>query len=158
MMFHEVSAERTSDDTTKMRPRMPNDQVRSGQGSCKVIWTWKYIYSIQRIIQKLPTKFHANRTVQPRVITVDTQISSGHLIIFAVYLHIKTSIFKSLEVPDILFGTIYGDVSLVICYKRCCFLSRQKYLKMRSSTWPRKVKGQSEVITLLWLTYWWLDS
>ena len=61
-------------------------------------------------MQKLRTKFPVNRAIEPRVITVHTQIAAGHLIIFAIYLHIETGITTSFEVPVILFGTLHGDV------------------------------------------------
>ena len=70
---------------------------------------------MQRTIQKLPTKFHINRDIELRVITVETQIASEHLTIFAIYLHIE----KSFKVPAILFGTLHGDVSPMICDKYC---------------------------------------
>ena len=125
----------------KVRP----SQVRSGQVRLwKVIWFWKYIYNIHRAIQKLPTKFYANRVIEPREIAVDTQIASGHLVIFAIYLYIETGILKSFKVPAILFGTLHGDILPMICAKYWIF-EEAKYLKMLF------FKGHSEVMTLLWL-------
>ena len=65
-----------------------------------------------------------------RVITVDTQIASGHLSIFTIYLHIETGMLKSYKVPAILFGTLHGDVLPMICAKYRLFSGTQKYLKM----------------------------
>ena len=70
-------------------------------------------------MQKLPTKFHVNRAIEPRVIVVDTQIASAHLLIFAIYLHIEAGISKRFSMPAILFDINDGDVSLVICVKYC---------------------------------------
>ena len=129
--------------------KRPNGQARSGQDrsgqvwsgqAMQSFWTWKCIYNIQHAIQKLPTKFHVNQPIEPRVITVDTQIASGHLNIFAIYLHIETGISKSYKVPAILFGTIHGDVLRMICAKHCWFSRRRKYLKMCFST--SNLKGQ----------------
>ena len=77
------------------------------------------MYNIQRVVQKLPTKLYANRAIEPRVITVNTQIASGELIIFAIYLHIETGIWKSINVPAIFFGALHGDVLPMICAKYC---------------------------------------
>ena len=44
-------------------------------------------------------------------------IASGHLPIFAIYLHIETGISKSYKVPAILFGTLHDDVLPMICAK-----------------------------------------
>ena len=70
-------------------------------------------------IQKLPTKFHVNWAIEPRVLTVDAQIASWHLIIFAIYLHIETGISKSFEVPVFLFGTLHSNILYMICGKYC---------------------------------------
>ena len=64
---------------------------------------------IQHALQKLRAKFHVDRVIESRI-TVDTQIASGHLSIFAIYLRIDTGISKSFKVPAILFGTLHGDV------------------------------------------------
>ena len=67
-------------------------QVRPGQArpgqfrSGKVMQSYldlkiHTVYNIQRAIHKLPTQFHVNRAIEPRVITVDAQIASWHLII-----------------------------------------------------------------------------
>ena len=80
-------------------------QARSGQvRSCEVILIWEDTYSIQRVKQKLPTKFHVNQAIEPGIITVDTQIASGHLIILAIYLHIETGISKFFKMSAILSG------------------------------------------------------
>ena len=71
----------------------------------------RYTYNIQHVIQKLPTKCHVNWAIEPGVLTVDAQIVSWHLIIFAIYLHIETGISKSFKVPVFLFGH-----SIVIFY------------------------------------------
>ena len=89
--------------------KCPNGRDRSGQVMQSFL-IWKYIYNIQRAMQKLPTKFHVSPAMGTRVSTVDTQISSGHLIIFTICLHIKTGIFKSFKVPTILFDTLHGDL------------------------------------------------
>ena len=58
--------------------KRPYGQVRSGQYmSCKVIWFWKYIYNVQRAMQKLPIKLHVNRAIELRDIIVDTQIAQS---------------------------------------------------------------------------------
>ena len=98
-------------------------------GHAKLSGSEKCIYDIQRAIQKLPTKFHVNRVIELSVITVDTQIAPGHLIISVIYLHIETRISKSFGEPAILFGTLHGDVLPVICAKYCLFSRREKYLK-----------------------------
>ena len=77
------------------------------------------MYNIQRAIQKLPIKLNVNRSIEHRVITSDTQLASGHLIIFAIYLPVETGISRSFEVPAILFDTLYGDVLPMICAKYC---------------------------------------
>ena len=66
-------------------------------------------------MQKLHTKFHINRTIEPRVVTVHTQIASGHLSIFVIYLHIDTDISKSFKVP----GDSFWHVLPMICAKYC---------------------------------------
>ena len=67
------------------------------------------MYNIQYAIQKLSTKFHVSKAIEPRVFTVDTQIALGHLNIFAIYLHIKPVSRKVLNARPF-FGTLHGDV------------------------------------------------
>ena len=78
-----------------------------------------HTYNIQHAIQELPTKFQVNRALEPRVITVDTQITSGHLSIFASYLHNahRNRYPEKFKVSAILFGTLHGDVLPMICAK-----------------------------------------
>ena len=97
------------------------------------------MYNIQHATQKLSTKFHVNRAIEPREITVDTQIALGHVSIFAIYLHIETNISKSFKVIAILFGTIHVDVLRMI-YANCWFWRWQTYFKMHFST--LNLKGQ----------------
>ena len=77
------------------------------------------IHMQQRAIEKLPTEFHVDRVIDPRVISVDTQIASGHLIIFAIYLQIGAGISKSFKEPAFLFGRLHDDVLPMICAKYC---------------------------------------
>ena len=44
--------------------------------------------------------------MEPIIITVDTQIASGQLLIFAIYIHTETDISKSLNMPAILAHTV----------------------------------------------------
>ena len=74
------------------------------------------------------------------------------------YLHIKAGVSKTFKVPAILSGTLHGDALSRVCAKYCSFSSWQKYLIMHFLLWHWKVKGNSEVMMLAWLKYWWLDS
>ena len=71
-------------------------------------------------MQKVPTKCHVNRALEPRIITVDTQNASGHLVIFPFYIHIETDS-RSFKVPAILLGTLYGDVLPIVGKTWWCF-------------------------------------
>ena len=79
-----------------------SDQVRSGQVRSGRVRSGQVMrghldlktYIIQRAIQKIPTNFHVNRAIEPIVITVDTEIASGHLLIFAIGLNIEIGISK----------------------------------------------------------------
>ena len=64
-------------------------QVWSGQvRHAKLSGSENTYTTFRHVIQKLPTKIHVKRVIGPRVITVDTQIASEYLSIFATYLHI----------------------------------------------------------------------
>ena len=107
----------------------------------------------------LPTKFHANRAIEPGVITIDTLIASGHLSIFAIYLQIETGISKSFKV----LATFLAH-SIAMFYQWPVpnigdFRWGKSIKKMHFFLlWPWNVKGHSEVMTLSWLKYWCLDS
>ena len=82
----------------------------------------------------LLTKFHAYLAIELRVITIDTQMASGHLRIFAIYLHIETGISKSFKLLAIIVSTLHGVVLPMICAKKLLIFEEAKYLKMHFST------------------------
>ena len=103
---------------SKVRNETPywSGQARSGQvKSCKGYLDLKIHvhYNIRHAKQEPPSKFQVNRAIEPRVITVDTQIASGHLSIFVIYLHIENDISKSFK------GTLHGDVLPMTRAKYC---------------------------------------
>ena len=103
--------------------KRPNGQARAGQARSGLVMSGhaKFSGTKKKHIQHSACYNEVNWAIEPRVITVDTQIASGHLSIFAVYLHIETGISESFKVPAILFGTLHGDVLLMICAKKKIF-------------------------------------
>ena len=69
-------------------------------------------------MHRLPTKLHVNRAIEATVITDDTQIASGHLIIYYLSSNRKHYL-KKFKVPATIFGTLHSDVLPMICVKYC---------------------------------------
>ena len=118
-------------------------QVRSGQvrpGHAKLSGFENTYTTFSILYRSYVPNFMSIGPTDPRVITVDTRIAPGHVIIFAIYTHTETNISKSFKVSAILFGTLHGDVLPMICAKYCCISRRQKHLKMHFAT--STLKGQ----------------
>ena len=125
---------KTGKSWARSKIKCPNGQTRPGQvksGPAK-LFGYSACY-----IEKLPTKFHINWAIEPKAITVHTQIASGHLSIFAICTSKPVS-WKVLKCPP--FFLAYVMVMFTICAKYCWFSSKQKYLKNVFST--LNLKGQ----------------
>ena len=151
-----ISEKRKSLVRCKMEP--PNGQVRPGKaksGHARLSGSENTCtkFSVPAV-QKLPAKLYVNG-LQSIEITVNTQIAPGHVVIFAIYLHSENGIWKSLEMPAILFGTLHahGDVLPMICAKYFWFWRRQEVLRMQFSTSTLKGQRYSGVMTLSPLAY-----
>ena len=120
-------------------------QVRSGQvrssqvRSCEATLIWKHTCSIQHVIQKLPTKFHVNRAIEPRVIIVDTQIASAHFLTFAICLHIETGISKSFICPPFFAAHPWWCFTRNLCQILLIFEEANEF---KSAVFTLTLKGQ----------------